>query len=90
MGDISISGQPARISYGTAQGHYSMIHVVRLVKESGASGWTALPRGLCGARMLVQDGAIQWKNLPPNSATCERCLRLHAAAAVPDRAAAAS
>ena len=66
---INVEGLP--VSYSTANGSFSMIHVMTLYK--GPLHWIALPTGLCGARLLVKNGAISIANMPANSATCLRC-----------------
>jgi hypothetical protein len=75
---INVEGLP--VSYSTANGSYSMVHVMTLyghrITNKGPVRWIALPTGLCGARLLVKDGAISLANMPANSATCNRCRRM--------------
>jgi hypothetical protein len=78
MTAMSVQGRP--VSYSTARGNFTMIHIVVLFWDG--RGWRAFSQGLCGAALLVKAGRLQVAGPDVALASCHRCQRELAAAGV--------
>ena len=70
--EIRIGGD-STVSYSVAIGIAESRHGVRLARTE--AGWTASPRGLCGAALIIRGGTLRWASCGLDGITCERCAR---------------